>query len=170
MQPITISNFNSPNRKIGNDKVAFTGMSLALMDSEISQRAYKLVKKAGQLIDDTWTKNKKKSLNVIPQIVKKCDNETITMRPVYNFSREAILIEINDGANAERIILDRVNPNKFRYEKSVKTDFGSATVKTYNSQNGKDENMIIKVNDLIEKYFPKFVKEDPLKKLHKIEL
>ena len=37
-------------------------MSLALMDSELSQRAYKLVKKAGQLIDDTWTKNKKKSL------------------------------------------------------------------------------------------------------------
>ena len=68
----------------------------------------------------------------------------------------------------EKVIIDRINPNIFRYEKAVKTDHGSATLKTYSSKNGHNTEITMKVNDLVENYFPKFVPENASKKQHRL--
>ena len=155
MQPVTMFSFNIPRNK----NVSFKGgADLAAMDEVLSLRACKLVKRAGKLIDDTWPKVKKSRLMTVPEFVSRTKDKTVILKPVYNFDREKLYLEIQDKKYIEKVIIDRVNPNKFSYEKSVKTDYGSATIKTYNSQNGHNAGMAEKVSGLIEEYFKKFVK------------
>ncbi len=158
MQPITLYSLAQTNNSANNRKVSFTGgPNLQSMDTALSLKASKLVKKAGQLIDETWPKVKKKAPMTVPEFTAKKGDSTVTLKPVYNLIREAIHLEVKDGKYIETVTIDRTNPNIFKYEKAVKTDHGSATVKTYNSQNGHNIEMLSKVNDLIETYLTKFV-------------
>ena len=46
--------------------------------------------------------------------------------------------------------MNRDNPNNFRYEKVIKTDHGSATLKTYSSINGGNKEIDRFVNNIVE--------------------
>lgn len=170
MQSITTYSFNYQNRNINNKKVSFTGgPNLSTMDDVLSLKACKLIKKAGMLIDETWPKVKKKHIPAAtPEFSAKKDGKNVTLKPVYNLIREALCLEVKDDKYIEKLIIDRVNPNIFRYEKAIKTDNGSATIKTYNSKNSSDSAMVSKANEMIETYFTKFVPDIPERKHYRL--
>ena len=164
MQSITLYSLSASNNTL-NKKVSFTGgPNLQSIDHELSLRASKLVKRAGRLIDETWPKVKKKAPMTIPEFKAQKGEKSIILKPVYNLIREAIHLEVKDGKYIEIVTIDRANPNIFKYEKAIKTDHGSATVKTYNSKNGHHSEMLSKVNEMVETYLPSFVPDIPARK------
>ena len=169
MQPITLYNFNAHNSKFADKTSSFTGTpNLTTIDNILSLKSHQLIKKAGILIDETWPKVRKKAAMAVPEFIANKNDKIITLKPVFNLEHEAMSLEVKDNKYIEKVIIDRINPNIFRYEKAVKTDHGSATLKTYSSKNGHNTEITMKVNDLVENYFPKFVPENASKKQHKL--
>ncbi len=137
----------------------------ANLDSGLSQKAIHLLKKISLLIDENWKNVKKnKQIGQVPELVKDLkNNKKITIKPLYNMNKEYILFQIDSDKSTDRFIIDKIVPYDFKYEHSVKTDFGSATTKSYNSYRNNNKEMTQLANDNISKYFPEFLKLEPKK-------
>ena len=167
MQPITLYNYSQHQNL--NKKVSFTGTekALAAVDNILSPRSIKLVKRAGELVENTWTEIRKgRSVLNSPEFLinDRNNNYKVFLKPLYNTARDTLLLEVKGAKYIDRIIVDRKDPNIFKYEKVLITGNGSATIKSYNSRLAKDNDVIAKVNENIEKYLPKFLPKESLKK------
>ena len=160
MQPICIYNrFSNSNQ---NSKVNFTGKekALASVDDIVSQKTIKLVKRVDEFIEATWAEIKSKKGKITltkPEFYIKDHSDNLTLKPLYNTLKPSILFEAQGQKYIDRIIIERQNPNNFRYEKAILTPTGSATIKIYDSRNEKNQEIISKVDELVAKYFPKFL-------------
>lgn len=134
----------------------------------LTQKSVNLIKKMSNHIDNTWAEIKKgKSLMDSPIFaIGDAENNLITVKPVYQGLKRLLLVEVDKGKSVDRILIDRAKPRDYRFERSIVTDYGSATVKTFNGlkqHNAEIEDMI---NGYIENYFPKILpkKDDRLTK------
>lgn len=164
MLQITPGNINST----GSNKISFkqnitkemveAGKNLQT-DSLLNVNAARLFRKINQLIDDTWVKFKEeKVFGKIPEFVKRVKNDKmVTLKPLYNTEKKSVLFEIRNGRFSDRFIIDRTAPNDFKYEHTIKTDYGSATTKTYDSKRSINPDIIQMLNENIEEYFPKLL-------------
>lgn len=161
MQPIGIFNYSSNNNHFKSN-INFTSSqdALAKIDNILSNKTVKLVKRADNFIEDTWAeirnKNSRSKLTRPEFKIKDKENDVI-LKPLYNTVNPSILLEKRGPKYIDRIILERRNPNNFKYEKSIITPSGSATVKMYDSLRDNDPDIILKVDDMVSKYFPKFL-------------
>lgn len=164
MQPISIYNYSFVNRNNkSQNKISFSGESKAIdaVDNIVAPKTIKLVKQADEFIETTWAeirskKNKAKVINPEFRIREK-DSE-ILFKPLYNTAKPTIMLEKRGVKYIDRIIIERQNPNHFRYEKSMLTPTGgSATIKIYDSLQSNNPEIVDKVNDYIEKYIPKIL-------------
>lgn len=81
----------------------------------------------------------------------------ITLKPVYQGLNNLLLLEVNSNKSVDRVFINRVKPRDFRYERAILTDHGSATVKSFNALTERNVEIEEKVNEYIEKYFPKIL-------------
>lgn len=170
MLNITPINYTNPQ----SNNIAFKGdFSRELLEvknvmapnSFLTMKSLKLLKRINILIDDTWIELKKKKINgVIPEFTHKKLNSTATLKPLYNSTKDTVMLQIETDKSIDKIIIERTTPNAFLYEHAVKTDFGSATTKTFNSKRSSSLEITTKVNDFIETYFPKFLQDAERKK------
>ena len=117
----------------------------------VSRKTVKLINDLNACIDKEWTDIRKhKKLASKPAFHIKDGKKIITFEPVYSQRYPALLIDINEGKTSRKILMDRDNPNNFRYEKVVKTDHGSATLKSYNSLHEQNKEINTYVNNIIE--------------------
>ena len=124
----------------------------------ISKKSVKLINELNSCIDKEWKdikQGKKIAEKPIFQILD--GKKHVTFEPVYAQKYPALLIDINDGKYNERILMNRDNPNNFRYEKMIKTDHGSATLKTYSSINGGNSEIDKFVNNIVENNLEKIL-------------
>lgn len=127
-------------------------------ETALTPKSINLIKKMSNFIDDTWTAIKKgKSLLEFPKFTVCNKGKVITVKPIYQGMKNAILIEAEDAKNIDRIIIDRVRPRDYRFERSIITDHGSATVKSFNGLKQRDESIEAVVNEYIENSFPKII-------------
>jgi len=158
MQVSKIQNYNF------NNNVSFkavTNFERHLMpDTEkVSYKTTRLIHELNKCIDKEWRDIKKGTKFAdSPKFFVQDGNNIIKFEPVYTQKYPALLIEASDGKNTHKILLDRDNPNNFRYEKTIATDFGYATLKSYNSktENNKEINQF--VSDLVEKSTDKVIR------------
>ncbi len=117
----------------------------------ISKKTVKLINELNSCIDKEWTDIKQgKNMAEKPIFQIMDGNKHVSFEPVYAQKYPALLIDINDGKYNERILMDRDNPNNFRYEKMIETDHGNATLKTYSSINGGNSEIDRFVNNIVE--------------------
>lgn len=161
MQPIGIFNYSS-NKNQFKSNVNFTGTqdALAKVDNIVSNKTIKLVKRADDFIEDTWAEIRNKSNRsklLRPEFKIKDKENDVILKPLYNTVNPSILLEKRGPKYIDRIIIERKNPNNFKYEKAVLTPSGSATLKMYDSLRENDPDVVLKVDDMVSKYFPKFL-------------
>ena len=121
-------------------------------------KARKLVKRMDQLIEDKWTEIRKANsgFSDLPYFTITGKKDSLaTIKPFYQGYNKYILFEVTKGQNTERIMINRQNPDLFKYEKTVETEYGYATTRLFNSQYQKDENLIAHIGEYIEEFFPK---------------
>ncbi len=136
--------------------------SASLKEYNISLPNRKYLKKASDLIEDMWTKIRKGELiSESPLIPISPRRRPLgILRPIYNNNKE-LLLEIADGRRVERIFLDREKFKYFRYEKSVPTDHGSATLKYVDSRVSQDETVAENVNEIVDTYLKSLFPASP---------
>ncbi len=115
------------------------------------------------MFDEAWTKIKqsKKLRGSQPEFVhKKNSGKIITLKPFYAGLRDQIMLNVENGDSIERLLIPRGNHNSYKYEKIKKTPYGSATVKSFNSNLQKDYSMDLYINDFMdENLLPFFAAE-----------
>lgn len=152
------NSYNSYNCKKPN----FTGLNtINGFETALTPRSFNLIKKMSNYIDDTWTQIKKG--NVImssPSYTVSDKGKVITVKPIYQGLKNAILVEAEDPKYIDRIIIDRVRPRDFKFERSVRTDHGSATVKSFDGLKQRDSKIEETVNEYIENSFSKILHLD----------
>lgn len=118
----------------------------------LSKKSVKLINDLNACIDREWSDIRKgKLISLNPKFRTEEKGKLITFEPIYTQKYPALLIDINDGKISQKILMNRDNPNNFRYEKVIATDHGSATLKSYNSINGNNKEINEYVNNIIEK-------------------
>lgn len=124
-----------------------------------SKKAIKLMKALVYEIENTWGDIKKgKLLKSSPVFLTSNKHDgSITIKPIYGGLKPEILMEMTNDKFTQRFIFNRKNPEEFRYEKIITTDFGTATVKTFNSVAQKDLSMIALADEKICAYFPRLI-------------
>lgn len=150
---LTVSALDFTNRNIQNQKskISFQATPNAI-DSKLSIKAKKLVKRASTYIEETWT-DIRKGKTIIEEPKFACSlgkHKFAELRPIYN-GKKSMLIEISDDKYIENIIIDREKQNHFIYEKKVLTDHGCATLKSYNSKTDNNIELEEHINSEIEK-------------------
>lgn len=151
-------NFNGRRKKVVDDTVKMINVA----SPDIQLQSKRLISKATDLINNTWANIKaKKSRKSFPEFSQKdIYGSTITLKPVYN-SENLLLLELDKGKVIDKIYVNQTNPTYFKYEQAVKTDFGSATTKTYDSRRQSNNPLLVeKVNAALQKYIPLFLKDD----------
>lgn len=151
MQVSNIQNYNFNNNV--SFKAAVPNLDKCLMPDtgKISRKSARLIDDLNKCIAKQWEDIKKGKL------ISDCPNFSVAdkcgmtrFEPVYSQRYPALKIESEDGRFTHEIMLDRNNPNNFRYEKTVKTDYGSATLKSYDSRTQNDKDINKFVSNLIE--------------------
>lgn len=128
-------------------------------DDNISKKAIKLFQGLSDYIEDLWTQIKKGELDesALKFIIEGKKGVISTFKPIYGANKAIILMDIDSGKYTQRFLFERKNPNNFKYEKIVTTDHGTATLKTYNSQQSRnreiekmaDENLLKCLPDIL---------------------
>ncbi len=129
-------------------------------------KANKLVKNMDKFIENYWTEIKKTKQgfhNKPYYIIAGKNKEVATLTPIYQGQKKYILFEVSKGENTERIIINREHPDIFRYEKIVETDYGNATIKSFNSEYEINDRIERRIGDYIEQYFPKILSDSTKK-------
>lgn len=150
---------NSFSSVYKNNAPSFKGSSVnavadVIDEFNISLFNRRYIQRTSHLIEDMWTQIRKgELLSESPHFAIAPKKEAVgILRPVYNKNNE-LLLEISDGRYQERFYLDREKYKYFRYEKSVATDYGSATLKYFDSRIQKNKNIAEYVNEKLSKYF-----------------
>lgn len=133
--------------------------SVDFSDDVISKRAIKLVKGMNDYIEDLWAQIKKGELDnsALSFILSGQKGEVVTIRPVYGANKPIILMDLDDGKTTQRFLFDRKKPANFTYEKFIITDFGSATLKSFDSTQGKNPVIENIADEKLRKYIPKIL-------------
>lgn len=157
----TYNNYSSKVNEFKNN-INFTGSekALAAVDNVVAPKTIKLVKRADEFIEETWAEiraKKHKSKITIPAFRTRDKEVEVLLKPLYNTLKSSILFEARGPKYVDRIIIERQNPNNFRYEKAILTPTGSATIKMYDSRNERNQEIVDKVDNLVAKYFPKIL-------------
>ena len=136
--------------------------ALTTSPTELSLEAKKYVLKTHNLIEDTWVRIRKKEINMeTPTFTRNLVGRNVTLSPLYRAGERSMVLQVDGHKGFERITVDKY-AKEFSYEKVVKTEFGSATTKSYNSKTSpKDKNIVTLVNGILEDYLPKFIKQFP---------
>lgn len=155
-------NFSARERVKPKEIERIAQETLTTSPTELSLEAKKYVLKAHNLIEDTWGRIRKKEVDMeTPTFVKNLLGRNITLSPLYRSSERSIVLQIDGQKGFERITVDKY-AKEYSYEKIVKTEFGSATTKSYNSKTSpKDKNMVTLINGILEDYLPKFINQFP---------
>ncbi len=168
MITITPLNFNrnssqTPNFSGRRKKVAEVAVNIINVDApDIHLQSKKLITRATELINETWANIKEKKLhNSFPEFIQKdAHGHKITLKPVYN-NENLLLLEIDTGKVIDKIFVNQTNPKYFKYEQSIKTDYGTATTKTYDSRRQNNNPLLVnKVNEALQNYIPLFLKDN----------
>ncbi len=149
-------NFCSQNYNNTINFKGYTSFDNILMADRgrVSRKTAKLMAAVNECIDREWKDLKKQGLKDFPpKYICKNKKEVVTLKPVYSQTFPALLIEHDNGKIKQNILLDRTNPNNFRYEKNVATDHGTATIKSYDSRISNDQEINNFVDDLLQKSF-----------------
>ena len=147
---------NIQNHNLNNNvsfKASVPPLEKVLMPDKgrISHKSAKLIDELNKCIDKEWTDIRKgKLIAEKPLFTLDGKSGLTSFEPVYTQQYPALKIDCEDGRFTHEILLDRNNPNNFRYEKTVRTDYGSATLKSYDSRTANDKNINKFVSDLIE--------------------
>ena len=162
---------NNISFKAGITKEMIELKNVMAQDSYLTLKSQSLLRKMNNLIDNKWTELKKqKATGVIPEFVHKTAKDTtITVKPLYNSIKKTVLFQVEKGKNIDRVIIERSVPNAYTYEHAVRTDFGSATTRTFDSRKNKNSEISKKVNNLIDEYFPKIFADANKKESHYIK-
>ncbi len=123
-------------------------------------KAHKLVKRMDQFMEDQWAeiRNAHSGFYDLPYFTLSGKNkEFATIKPVYQGHNKYILLEVTNDKNTERILINRKNPDLFRFERTVDTDYGSATTKSFNSEYQRNEELQERIGKYIEEYFPQIL-------------
>lgn len=133
---------------------------------KITKKSAKLLKALEECIENEWIAIKKNGkLSNKPQFHFKDGKSSVCIEPIYSLDRPTLLIDSTNGVTNQKVLIDRINPNNFRYEKNIKTDHGSATLKTYNSILDDNKDVDKYVNHLIETGVQKIVRDNILHNL-----
>ncbi len=121
-------------REVKNSNVDFC-------DDIISKKAIKLFRGLSDYIEDIWTKIRKGELDesALKFSIEGKRGAISTFKPIYGANKPIILMDIDSGKYTQRFLFDRKNPTKFKYEKKVLTDYGSATLKSFDSELSKNK-------------------------------
>lgn len=147
----------SNNVSNNNSNVHFKGLiqglgnAIIVQDDKISPKSIKLVKALDDYIERAWKAIRNGDLTLCSIPNKK---NTVFIKPVYTQKEPSVLFEVDNGKFIERILINRKKPTNFRYEKTIDTEHGSATLKTYNSSVENDYDLNNHVNSIIEKTIP----------------
>ena len=135
---------------------------LSKLPNELTDTAKKLVKRAHNIIEDTWVMIRKKEIDMkTPVLNRKILNKEITLSPLYVNGDRNIVLEIKNDKGLQKIVVDK-RAKDFSYEKIVKTDYGTATVSTYNTKRSAQNDEKVKlINELLEEYLPKITSSIP---------
>ena len=159
MLTITPLNFNQNS----SQTLSFNGRRKKVAEVAVNIiNVDKLITKATDLINETWAKIKgKKSHKDFPEFIQKDSHGcTVTLKPVYN-GENLLLLEIDKGKVVDKIFVNQTNPTYFKYEQAIKTDFGTATTKTYDSRRQNNNPLLAqRVNETLQAYIPRFLKDD----------
>lgn len=142
MQPVSL--FNSKTYAPNFKGIACYDSILVKDRGKISKKTAKLVIALNEYIDNEWKIIRESNkLYSSPLFSSTNGKKSTFIKPIYNQKYPALLIEQIDGSICKRILLDRGNPNNFRFEKTVETDHGFATLRSYDSRidNNKEINM-----------------------------
>ncbi len=131
----------------------------------MSKTSKRLIQCMNLYIEDTWAAIKSgKSIQASPKYIHvKKGGEVVTVSPIYYLERPSILMEIDDGKYIDRIIIDRKIPDNVRYERTILTDYGSASIKSFNTQSGRQLELEDMINTKVEDVFPKIIPNKILK-------
>ncbi len=127
-------------------------------DVFLTTKSSRLLKKVEVLFDETWQEYKSKKLKSIPEFKHIRRDSNVTLKPIYYGKQNEILLNIDRGEEIERVTIPRERHNSYKYEKIKRTPYGTATLKTYNSNIQKDEAMDSRINMLLEEYLADFFK------------
>jgi hypothetical protein len=163
MQILAIS--KTDNYINNHNQIYFTAIPKPPECNVMSNVSKRLIQCMNLYIEETWGAIKSgKIMQSSPKyIYTKKGGEFVTVSPVYYLERPSILMEIDDGKHVDRIIIDRKMPDNVRYERTILTDHGSATVKSFNTQTGKQVELEEMINAQIEDIFPKIISKKILK-------
>ena len=128
---------------------------------EISKKTKKLFTAINNQIEEDWGEIKRSLtfLSAPKYVVADKKDGVVTIQPMYGGIEPELLMEFDNDKYCERLIFSRSNPEKFKYEKSVTTDYGSATLKSFDSSVQKNNEMIMFANEKVSKYIPKVLKQ-----------
>ena len=149
MQPVNLFNYTNytPNFK----GIACYDNILVKDSGRISKKTAKLVIALNDYIDKEWKMiRESKKIGSYPSFSSTNGKRTTFIKPIYSQKHPSIIIEHNDGPICKKILMDRSNPNNFRYEKTVETDHGSATLKSYDSRIANDKEINMEVDNILE--------------------
>ena len=124
-----------------------------------TDKTQRLINKVDNYIEDLWKDIRKRgtAYKEAPQFMIVGERgKIVTIKPIYGYKKE-LLMSIEDGKYVENFIIDREHPDTFRYERRVYTDYGSATLKSFNNKNGKNKAVEDYTNEQIMKYFPQIL-------------
>lgn len=128
----------------------------------ISNRSENLMKNLNNHIETLWTKKKKGEYeDTIKFFLSGRKGEVALIEPIYGTPTPVIKMEIMNGDRSNVFFFERKNPHKFRYEKNVSTQFGFATLKTYNSATEHNTDINALADAKIQEYVPKIVHKSP---------
>ena len=126
---------------------------------KISKKTAKLLAALNDEIENRWSDIRKgKSISSHPEFhYRDSDGGIVSIKPIYSQAYPALLVEKSLDKFNHRIILNRQNPNHFVYEKTINTDYGSATLKSYNSRTQDNKEIDNFVDDFLHFSFNKVI-------------
>ena len=151
----TINSTN--NFSFGAKRTEYTDYADLNNDGKLADSSIKLVKKLDNYIEDLWKERKKGNIDESDMIfaLRGKRGEVAIIKPIYGANTPLVMLKIDNDNQSEIFLFDRKKPNNFRYEKNVVTDYGSATLKTYNSLRDDNQKIEELANEKIHEYIPR---------------
>ncbi len=120
----------------------------------------RLLRKVEILFDEAWAKIKSKKQKMVPpEFSHITKGQIVTLKPFYGGTQAQIMLNVEKGDLTERLLIPRGFHGSYRYEKIKKTQYGSATIQSFNSNIQKDSKMDMHINSLLEENLPAFLNQ-----------
>lgn len=134
---------------------------------KLSRKSIKLMATLDEYIGELYAiakKENRRNEDIKMPMIENKHGGVLTIKPVYTQQEPSILFSYHTNKGCENILFERKNPNNFRYEKTVYTDFGSATLKTFYSKLSSNHDIEGFVDKLIMEHVPKIFSTKQLSK------